>query len=162
MARHARHKLGLVPDGTLALVSAPEDLTLAIPTGVTIPDKGLVSVVVAFVTKQKDLAAALTKALGRASDDGLLWFAYPKSGQQGTDLNRDILARALSEKGLEAVSLVALDDVWSALRVRHAPDLAAARRARGSGLTAAKKVAPKKAAQTKPVPKKAAPKRRSR
>jgi hypothetical protein len=50
----------------------------------------------------------------------LAWIAYPKAGQLGTDLNRDILARSLTGRGVRPVRQVAIDDVGSALRFRLA------------------------------------------
>jgi hypothetical protein len=38
------------------------------------------------------------------SSDRLTWVAYPKSGQLGTDLNRDILAALLIDRGVQPVS----------------------------------------------------------
>jgi hypothetical protein len=48
----------------------------------------------------------------------LTWVSYPKSGQLGTDLNRDSLAALLTESGVEPVRQIAIDPVWSALRFR--------------------------------------------
>jgi hypothetical protein len=47
--------------------------------------------------------------------------AYPK-GTSGvkTDLNRDRLAKAVAPTGWRAVRLVALDEIWSAMRFRPA------------------------------------------
>jgi len=49
---------------------------------------------------------------------GILWVSSPKGKAQPTDLKRDILREALAEVGLEAVTQVAIDDVWSALRAK--------------------------------------------
>lgn len=49
---------------------------------------------------------------------GIAWAAYPKAGQLGTDLNRDLLSEALEERGVQPVRQIALDEVWSALRFR--------------------------------------------
>jgi hypothetical protein len=46
--------------------------------------------------------------------------AYPKSGQLGTDLNRNSLASLLAESDVQPVRQIAIDDVWSALRFRPA------------------------------------------
>ena len=46
--------------------------------------------------------------------------APAKSGQLGTDLNRDSLAALLSVGGIQPVRQIALDTVWSALRFRPA------------------------------------------
>lgn len=56
-----------------------------------------------------------------AARDHLTWVAYPKAGQLGTDLNRDILSKRLHARGLDGVRQVALDPVWSAIRFRVAP-----------------------------------------
>ena len=44
--------------------------------------------------------------------------ASAKAGQLDTDINRDILWKHLLKKGVQAVRQVAIDDVWSALRLR--------------------------------------------
>jgi len=53
--------------------------------------------------------------------DGIFWIAYPKGGlTTKTDLNRDILRGEVLKLGLAGVSLVAIDDTWSAMRFRPA------------------------------------------
>jgi hypothetical protein len=42
------------------------------------------------------------------------------AGQLATDLDRDILARHLEPRGIEPVRMVAVDEVWSAMRFRPA------------------------------------------
>jgi hypothetical protein len=44
----------------------------------------------------------------------------PKAGKLGTDLNRDRVRERVAEHGLATVRQVALDDVWSALRLKSA------------------------------------------
>ena len=56
--------------------------------------------------------------LDAAREDRLSWLAYPKAGQLGTDLNRDRLAAAVRERGVQPVRQVSIDEVWSALRLR--------------------------------------------
>jgi len=41
-------------------------------------------------------------------------------GKPGTDLNRDRLAAALADRGVQPVRQVSIDDTWSALRFRPA------------------------------------------
>jgi len=51
--------------------------------------------------------------------DGLFWICYPKgSSKIKTDLNRDILWAAMGKFGLAGVSLISIDNVWSAMRFR--------------------------------------------
>ena len=59
-------------------------------------------------------------AVEAARGDKLAWIAYPKAGKLGTDLNRDILAALLTERGVQPVRQVAIDETWSALRFRPA------------------------------------------
>lgn len=74
--------------------------------------------VVAFVRSKAELATVAVPAIEAARRDRLAWIAYPKAGQLGTDLNRDILAGALAGEGVQPVRQVAIDEVWSALRFR--------------------------------------------
>ena len=63
-----------------------------------------------------DRAAAVLRSV---RDGGLLWVCYPKGGRKaGTDLNRDLLWEALGTVGLTGVTLVSVDDTWSAMRFR--------------------------------------------
>jgi hypothetical protein len=52
--------------------------------------------------------------------DGILWISYQKiSAKQDGDLNRDILRELLAEHNLKAVSLISINDVWSAMRFKR-------------------------------------------
>ena len=61
-------------------------------------------------------------AIKAMKPDGLLWVCYPKGGRKaGTDLHRDILWDLMGKQtGLVGVSLVAVDEKWSAMRFRAA------------------------------------------
>ncbi len=51
--------------------------------------------------------------------NGLLWACNPKGlSKVKTELNRDILWAQVGKFGLTGVSLVSLDDTWSAMRLR--------------------------------------------
>jgi hypothetical protein len=76
--------------------------------------------VLVFVTTRTDLEARVGPVLAAARADRLAWIAYPKAGQLGTDLNRDLLWQALEGRGVRPVRQVAIDDIWSALRFRPA------------------------------------------
>jgi hypothetical protein len=63
------------------------------------------------------------KSLGRpvfeaAKADRLAWIAYPKAGQLGTDLNRDLLSKMVKPFGIQPVRQISIDDTWSAMRFR--------------------------------------------
>jgi len=77
--------------------------------------------VVLFAATQAELNKHITSALTALQNDALLWIAYPKkSGIIKTDLSRDYGWDALTEADYIPVSLVAVDQTWSALRFRKA------------------------------------------
>jgi hypothetical protein len=75
-----------------------------------------------FVRDTAELARLAPVVLAAVPRDRLLWFAYPKrSAKVATDLTRDVGWETLRAAGLQAVSLVAIDDTWAALRFRPIP-----------------------------------------
>jgi hypothetical protein len=128
-----------------------DDLVLA--DGALPSERGPADIVLVYTRDRAALGSALPKATRRLAEGGILWVAYPKAGQLGTDLNRDSLARALHAEGLEAVAQIAVDDVWSALRVKRDAALSVARKERGTFAakpTKKKATAKKKAATRNP------------
>ncbi|HEY6543157.1 MAG TPA: hypothetical protein VIZ18_19600 [Ktedonobacteraceae bacterium] len=96
-------RLNPLPEG-VELVEAPE---------------GQCDFVQVFVKNMEDLQKFLPIGLQVVKHDALLWIAYPKGGAKaGTDLNRDILWNAVSQHNLSGVTLVSLDEIWSAMRFR--------------------------------------------
>lgn len=109
-------KLQIKPGQSVVVLGKPNDLHLEIEAE---GDPGSADAVLAFVTNSGDLPGAdVQAALAAAQRDALAWVAYPKGGKLGTDLNRDTLAAALSERGVRPVRQIAIDDTWSALRFR--------------------------------------------
>jgi hypothetical protein len=100
--------LGTRPDG-------PDLADLGQPTEAAEADA-----VIAVIVLAAELTETAAPAIAAARQDRLAWIAYPKGGQLGTDLNRDSLARAVRDLGVQPVRQVALDHVWSALRFRPA------------------------------------------
>ncbi|MGV4980969.1 hypothetical protein ACWC0C_39500 [Streptomyces sp. NPDC001709] len=109
-------KLQIKPGQSVAVLGKPNDVDLEIEAA---GDAASADAVLAFVSTSGDLLGADAQAaLAAAQRDALAWVAYPKAGKLGTDLNRDTLAAALSERGVRPVRQVAIDDTWSALRFR--------------------------------------------
>ena len=72
-----------------------------------------------FARNMGELQRFLPTALQAVKHDALLWIAYPKGGAKaGTDLNRDILWNAVAEHHFSGVTLISLNEVWSAMRFR--------------------------------------------
>ena len=117
-------KLGFKPGMTGWVRNRPAafDETLNLPD--TIPD-GPADLILSFVTRQDEIAAALDGAMPYYARGGRLWFAYPKkSGSVPSDITRDHGWTALADAGLLAVTQIALDDDWSALRFRYRDEIA--------------------------------------
>lgn len=117
-------KLQIKPGTRIALVNPPAGYAARLeplPDGAQVVDlqPGL-DVVQVFARDRAELERA-AGALGSVRDGGLLWVCYPKGGEKaGTDLDRDLLWQELSKLGLAGVTLVAVDDTWSAMRFRPA------------------------------------------
>ncbi|MGZ3458544.1 MAG: hypothetical protein ACXU86_08565 [Archangium sp.] len=72
----------------------------------------------AFVTTRAELERLGPKLRELVKPEGLLWVSYPKGKALPTDINRDSTRETLARFGLEAVSQVAIDEIWSALRFK--------------------------------------------
>jgi hypothetical protein len=113
-------KLQLKAGSQVAVLGVPSDLEIQLPDDIPMTtDANTADGVVAFVQAAGDLdGAAAAVVIESARLDKLSWLAYPKAGQLGTDLNRDRLAAAVRERGVQPVRQISIDDVWSALRLR--------------------------------------------
>jgi hypothetical protein len=50
----------------------------------------------------------------------ILWVAYPKlTSKLAADLSRDVIHKLAPKHGLDTVSQIAIDDDWSALRLKR-------------------------------------------
>lgn len=78
------------------------------------------SFVLIFVKTEADIRAAAKKYIALLEPDALLWMAYPKktSKKYKAEIHRDSGWTSLGEEGFEPVSMIAIDDDWSALRFR--------------------------------------------
>jgi hypothetical protein len=120
-------KLLIKPDARVLVLNAPIGYLKKIaplPTGATLTDKRgkEADVVLAFVRDSGELKR-LAPSFPAFADDGILWVCYPKGGKAGTDLDRASLWAALARHELTGVTLVAIDDTWSAMRFRAAEDV---------------------------------------
>lgn len=108
-------KLNLKPGTKLRVVGKPAAVDLG---DVETTTSAKAEAVLVFVKTLADVDAKAAPAVDAARADRIAWIAYPKAGQLGTDLNRDVLWKRLLPEGIQGVRQVALDDVWSAIRFR--------------------------------------------
>jgi hypothetical protein len=108
-------KLQIKQGQTVSVINPPSGVDLDVPTVEDSEDTALL-----FVRNRDELDALGEPFFRAAREDRLAWLAYPKAGQLGTDLNRDILWELTKPRGVRPVRQVSLDQVWSALRFRPA------------------------------------------
>ena len=120
-------KLLIKAGNRVAVVAVPgdyEEIVGELPEGITLSEDTTATfdVVHGFFTSRETLDAKLDALRHAAGDRGILWISYPKrtSGIE-TDLSRETLRSFLAKKGLRAVSLISVDDTWSAMRFSPSP-----------------------------------------
>ncbi|WP_035821987.1 DUF3052 family protein [Janthinobacterium sp. RA13] len=74
-----------------------------------------------FARSRAELAQFLPVAQARLAPGGAVWVAYRKGGiKAGSDIHRDDIRLYAQESGLDSVAMVAIDNEWSALRLKQA------------------------------------------
>lgn len=108
-------KLQIRPGQTIAIIGSP----IIVDVQAQQHDPETADALLVFAVNDAQVRSHLA-LLGTAADDGkLTWIAYPKAKQLGTDINRDSLRALLNAEGLDPVRQVAIDAVWSALRIKR-------------------------------------------
>ncbi len=75
----------------------------------------------AFFTRRAHLERDVSRLKASIGQHGILWICYPKAKALGTDLSRDVIRETVAGAGLQTVALVAVDEVWSAMRCKRVP-----------------------------------------
>jgi hypothetical protein len=72
-----------------------------------------------FATSKVELLELLNEHLDSGKFDCLFWICYPKGGGNiKSDLNRNVVWKIAEVKNIRPVTNVAIDETWSALRMR--------------------------------------------
>jgi hypothetical protein len=126
MTKSVARKLGMNP-GMRALILAPPPeylkLLAPLPDGLTVSSTadGMYAFVQIFATRLSEITKFAWKLSKRAAPNALVWISYPKKASRTiSNLSRDVIREAMNVAGWRAVSIVAIDEVWSALRFRPA------------------------------------------
>jgi len=119
-------KLGMNP-GMRALIIAPPPgylkLLTSVPDGLTVSSRanGMYPFVQVFATRLSAVRKFARKLSKYAAPHALVWISYPKrASRTQSELSRDLIRETMSGIGWRAVSIVAIDEVWSGLRFRPA------------------------------------------
>ena len=124
MAKTIAQKLMLKPGHRLAIPNAPAGVLDAmgdLPDGAAIvaANAKTVDAALVFVSTFAEFEAAMTKWKPRLAPAGMLWLAYPKGpAGKAAGIHRDIIRETSHTHGLDTVAQFALDDIWSAIRLK--------------------------------------------
>lgn len=118
-------KLLIKPGQRIVILNPPPGYLdgLTLPEGVDLANKaeGAFDLVHLFVSNTEELRSLAPSAIQAVKRDGVFWISYPKqTSRVKTDITRDRGWEPVKEAGFEPVSMVSIDDVWSALRFRPA------------------------------------------
>ena len=118
----------LVVDAPQGYVVSLAELPLAgLPAGVAISTDpvsagrlpGPFDLIQTFVSSQGEFEAQLSGLKALLKPKGLLWITYPKGAAKiKSDITRDTIWRYARTVGLDGVAMVAVDETWSAMRLK--------------------------------------------
>jgi hypothetical protein len=117
-------KLAVKPDSRVFIVNAPHGYKSKLGE---LPSRArlvpgstkAIDVIQVFVSSRRELEEQLPKLKPLLATRGTLWVTYPKmTSKTQTDINRDSIRAYARSLGLEAVAIFAVDDEWSALRLK--------------------------------------------
>ncbi|WP_158864444.1 hypothetical protein [Leifsonia sp. AG29] len=118
-AKSALDRFQVKAGDAFAVVGAGDDERAVLgdaPAGSSETDVSGAAVVATFVRTKEELQARYAEQLPVLASAKAVWVVYPKGGR--ADVNRDVVAGEARAFGWRGVSNIAVDDTWSAVRVR--------------------------------------------
>lgn len=128
MAQSTSQKLGIRADSVTAVIGRGIDeareLLGELPVGAElVVDAASADLVLLFADDVHGVTSSARTAHERTRGGGRFWIAYRKGASRRSSggahpLHRDTLQAALAALGLDGVTLISLDEIWSAMRVK--------------------------------------------
>jgi hypothetical protein len=113
-------RLQVKGDRRLAMIGASAALDKTVGASKVRADAAKADVVLLFAADREALDKNLPKLLKTIPTTSILWIAYPKlSSKLAADLSRDVIHALAPKYGLDTVSQIAIDEDWSALRLKR-------------------------------------------
>jgi hypothetical protein len=113
-------RLQVKGDRHLAVLGASQSLEKLIGAKTARADPAKADVILLFAPDRAHLLRNLPAVLKKAPAASILWVAYPKlTSPIAADLNRDEIRSLVPKFKLDTVSQIAIDDDWSALRLKR-------------------------------------------
>lgn len=125
MVQSLFEKLRIKPGNRIAVLNAPEThashpALLSREVAVFDSLQGTFDQVHLFVTNSAVLEKLAPPAIEALNPDGLLWVYFPKKTSNAqSDLSRDRGWETMRKAGLSGISLISLDEMWSAFAFRR-------------------------------------------
>lgn len=120
--RTVAQKMGIKPGSRAHLAGAPASAVSAmqLPALVVLPELGgQFDYLHLFTTSQVDMGESFPKLMPHVASSGMLWVAWPKAKQLGTDLNLPTVIRIGYSYGMVESTCLSVDNTWSALKFTH-------------------------------------------
>jgi hypothetical protein len=119
-AKPVAERLQVKGERRLAVTGAPDDVDRKIGVENQRCEVSEADVVLLFAANRARLDSTLPSVLRRVSKDAIIWIAYPKlASKLASDLSRNLIHALANKSGLDTVSQIAIDDDWSAMRVKR-------------------------------------------
>ena len=105
--------------GQALMLNAPEGFQLGIGTQDSLNEK--YDFALLFAKNAAEVEEWVPKVIPALNEDAVFWISYPKqSSKIKSDINRDVIWKMIdANTDYTLVSNVAIDETWSALRVRR-------------------------------------------
>lgn len=120
-------KLNLKDQKEILVLNAPESFEVELETLQEVSIKRSLAEVeeivyaLIFVSKKSEFDSYSERIEPKVRNDAVVWFIYPKRTPQkySADFNRDFGWCSLKNAGYQPVRMVAIDEIWSAIRFRN-------------------------------------------
>jgi len=131
-------KAHVKPGTTIAVINRVPGIveSLGLPEGVAFVRPAGAQLMFLFVRTRADLKAQMPRAVARLGPASAIWVFFRKGSREaGLDMNRDTVWAVAEKLSLRPLGIVAIDNTWSAFRLRRglgaAPQRGAQRRVSG-------------------------------
>ena len=121
-------KLHLTNKGPVLILNAPEELS-SILEGINVEIhteiEDYYDFIMVFAEDVEEAEELIPDAINAYDGNGFLWFCYPKetSKKYESDLDSSTILELFEPYDYEGVTLVSIDEDWSALRVKDIDDV---------------------------------------
>ena len=123
--RFDKHEMVLILNAPPEFGKVANELKKTAEVDSSVGKKKIYPAMLCFVKTENDVAQTAIAIRNYLAEDALLWMVFPKksSKKYKAEINRDSGWQPLGDDGFEPVSLIAIDDDWSALRFRKAENI---------------------------------------